>query len=162
MYTVTCIVIKYSKCIVIILLIIITYLSYVRRFILFSHFLFQTTIIYIPLYTYLTASMAPRKHAASNVDETVTTKRSRKVKQPPPPEEPILDEGEQGKDGEGDEKGKGKRGGRGTKRGRAVGKGRGQGGGMYCFVNCSSSDDHFLQKNISSQGRGGSQSTGTC
>jgi hypothetical protein len=50
-----------------------------------------------------------------------------------PPEEPILDEGEQGKDGEGDEKGKGKRGGRGTKRGRAVGKGRGQGGRYVLF-----------------------------
>jgi hypothetical protein len=49
------------------------------------------------------------------------------------PEEPILDEGEQGKDGEGDEKGKGKRGGRGTKRGRAVGKGRGQGGRYVLF-----------------------------
>jgi len=79
-----------------------------------------------------------------------------KAKQPPPPEEPILDEGEQGKDGEGDEKGKGKRGGRGRKRVE------GKEDGMYCFVNCSSSDDHFLQKNISSQGRGGSQSTGTC
>ena len=78
-----------------------------------------------PSSTHLTASMAPQKCAASNVDETVTTKRSRKAKQPPPAEEPILDEGEQGKDGEGDEKGKGKRGGRGTKRGRAVGKGRG-------------------------------------
>jgi hypothetical protein len=71
------------------------------------------------------------KRAASNVDETVTTKRSRKAKQPPPPEEPILDEGEQGKDGKGDEKGK--RGGRGTKRGRAVGKGRGQGGRYVLF-----------------------------
>jgi len=50
------------------------------------------------------------------VDETVTTKRSQKAKQPPSSEDPSLDEGEQGKDGEGDEKRKGKRGGRGTKR----------------------------------------------
>jgi len=63
----------------------------------------------------------------------VTTKRSQKAKQLPPPEEPILDEGEQGKDGEGDEKGKGKRGGKGTKRGRAVGKGREQGGQYVLF-----------------------------
>ena len=63
----------------------------------------------------------------------MTTKRSRKSKQPPPSEVPILDEGEQGKDGEEDEKGKGKRGGRGTKRGRAVGKGRGQGGWYVLF-----------------------------
>ena len=115
-----------------------------------------------PSSTHLTVSMAPRKRAASNVDEAVTTKRSQKAKQPPPAEEPILDEGEQGKDGEGDEKGKGKRGGRGTKRGRAVGKGRGQGGRYVLFTELLISDDHFLQKNISSQGRGGSQSTGTC
>ena len=34
--------------------------------------------------------------------------------------------------------------------------------GMYPLVNPFSSDDYFLQKNISRQGRGGNQSTSTC
>jgi hypothetical protein len=67
-----------------------------------------------------------------------------------------------GRMGEGMRRGKGKGEG-GEQRGEGLlGRVEGKEDGMYCFVNCSSSDDHFLQKNISSQGRGGSQGTGTC
>jgi hypothetical protein len=60
--------------------------------------------------------------------------------------------------------------GKGMKRGKGKGKGEGGEGllgkgkedGMYSFMNCSSSVDHFLQKNISREGREGSQSKGTC
>ena len=71
-----------------------------------------------------------RKRAASNVAETVITKRARKAKQLALPEDPELVEGDQGEEGESGKKenqGKGKPG-KGGRGGKAVGKSRGKGG----------------------------------
>jgi len=74
--------------------------------------------------------------------------------------------GNKGGKGKGIKRGKGKRGGGEQggqeQEGGLLGRVEGKEGGMYPLVNSSSPDDYFLQKNISRQGRGGSQSTGTC
>jgi len=101
-----------------------------------------------------------RKRAASNVAETVPTKKARKAKQQALPEEPELVGADQGEEEGRDEKkrqGKGKPGGRGR-----GGKGRGKGGRYVPWSTPLSPDDHFLQDNISTEGRGSSQSRSPC